>query len=632
MTSKCQRCQKHDFHCFREDSSVACLRCLDDNEPCEHSYRPVLWKRRKGVATEKLQDSYSSSADLVKDIMRQPKRKSQQKIRRKGKVATSSEQSKRSHHITLAPSTTSNQLLTLQRARAVGQHLLELADREGATNIFDAELIEQMKDRGFTTYDDLKLKPEAFNGCVTNLLAYCFGIAAQFSPHSEFLGTVAPISLSPADDFPVDDYRTVGRQRHAAVRTMQLQAFSLALDWQSPVQQATEFSVMILLRTAHSFCSISRAPHIARDVLRLCLQHFDFVWHKSDVKDRQELLRLYFGYIAQIDNHLNFQTGALLLTNQHYRKYYQHSTFEYEILLHPRFMLDVPIEGDGSAASERKLIACTECIHRNLCLLGSILREGDESSTELLLLEISDSLDFLKRWRETYLAFAPKFVAPNRYTTFAFRSTGEPENSTATYMILTLYFKAAARWLKRLEEAAQLFPGNRILNELQKQVQPRRDAIISGVLTYASAITVIKWVSKNNTLLAPNHEQTALNAIYELPGGFRNVAHYMGRHPEMAPYVAMVVRQMKFLSWRWFSCVEALEAFEDELSRIELAKAAVNGSEYGAPSPKLENFDETLRAFSEGGGQFAANEETDKEATLSDFLLELFAIYNPHTM
>ncbi|KAH8914432.1 hypothetical protein BT69DRAFT_1305142 [Atractiella rhizophila] len=313
----------------------------------------------------------------------------------------------------------------------------------------------------------------------------------------------------------------------------------------------------------------------------------------------------------------------------HYRKYYQHSTFEYEILLHPRFMLDVPIEGDGSAASERKLIACTECIHRNLCLLGSILREGDEPSTELLLLEISDSLDFLKRWRETYLAFAPKFVA-----------------QTDTQPLLSAQ-QAAARWLKRLEEAAQLFPGNRILNELQKQVQPRRDAIISGVLTYASAITVIKWVSKNNTLLAPNHEQTALNAIYELPGGFRNVAHYMGRHPEMAPYVAMVVRQMKFLSWRWFSCVEALEAFEDELSRIELvscssfkdrtkshhqAKAAVNGSEYGAPSPKLENFDETLRAFSEGGGQFAANEETDKEATLSDFLLELFAIYNPHTM
>ncbi|KAH8924795.1 hypothetical protein BT69DRAFT_42924 [Atractiella rhizophila] len=313
MTSKCKRCQKHDFHCLRKASSMACLRCLADNESCEHSYRPILRKRQKGVETNKLQDRYSSSADLVKDIMRQPKRKSERRNHHKTIVSTSSEQSNRLHHITLAASTTSNQLMTLQRARLVGQHLLELAKREQATNIFDAPLIEKMKDRGFTTYDELKLRPDAFNGCVTNLLAYCFGVAAQLSPHSEFLGTTSTTSFPPADGFPIDDYRTVGRQRHAAVRALQLQAFSLALDWKSPVQQATEFSVMILLRTVHSFCSISRAPHIARDVLLLCLQHFDFVWHKSDVKDKQELVRLYFVYIVQIDNHLNFQTGTLLL-------------------------------------------------------------------------------------------------------------------------------------------------------------------------------------------------------------------------------------------------------------------------------------------------------------------------------
>ncbi|KAH8924794.1 hypothetical protein BT69DRAFT_42896 [Atractiella rhizophila] len=99
------------------------------------------------------------------------------------------------------------------------------------------------------------------------------------------------------------------------------------------------------------------------------------------------------------------------------------------------------------------------------------------------------------------------------YSTFTFRSTGEAEGSSSTYMILTHYFKAAARWLKRLNEASRIFPANRIVDELQKQAQPRLDAVIRGVLTYTSAITAIKWVSKNNTLLSPNHEQTALNAV-----------------------------------------------------------------------------------------------------------------------
>ncbi|KAH8913220.1 hypothetical protein BT69DRAFT_1327620, partial [Atractiella rhizophila] len=128
------------------------------------------------------------------------------------------------------------------------------------------------------------------------------------SNHSEILGRSArrtiPVELQDEED----DYREQGKARKAAANYLHEHCLALALAPSSPLRQANETNLALLLELLGFF---KNSSGVTREAFDLVVEHFNNLWTAAEEKEKERLRCFYLEHIIMADNLINSIRGTL---------------------------------------------------------------------------------------------------------------------------------------------------------------------------------------------------------------------------------------------------------------------------------------------------------------------------------
>ncbi|KAH8916805.1 hypothetical protein BT69DRAFT_1355335 [Atractiella rhizophila] len=93
------------------------------------------------------------------------------------------------------------------------------------------------------------------------------------------------------------------------------------------------------------------------------------------------------------------------------------------------------------------------------------------------------------------------------------------------------------------------------------------EELLDGVLRYTAANIVIKDLCQEFTFHSYTYDLTALGYLLHWKEGMRAVASYVYRSDKIQPYMNLMIKRMKFLSWKYPRVSRALDEFEEAFAR-----------------------------------------------------------------
>ncbi|KAH8916801.1 hypothetical protein BT69DRAFT_733880 [Atractiella rhizophila] len=622
----CKRCKERRLPCIQQKLVIGCINCLETKEQCEFSYRPILRRHEQGVRTNKLKSSYMNSSDLAKDIKLQlsgkPRKRQKRNLPKKQpSVASRGENLDQIYvgALKLGTSTANGRLEVKERKRSLSSHLFNLSQLDSVTKVFLFDPLLGISSKAFASCDDFQRNPSTLGGYANILLSWCFALAARTSSHPDILGGSHPASISipEATDCSSDDYRSFSRLRQNAVLALITHAVDAALEYGSPLYRPSEKSVLVLLNIALAFTSDVRNSKLRTnlgDVLRLSLHHFNVLWEVApSTSERQRLTDRYLEYIIMVDNNWQLYGGSGPMLNlSHYMKYHPNS--EWKFFVSPAAFRIANVPMDGSMKSVDLSWRCLEAIFRNLGLVGKAIEDGNERQLEALLLEVEEALCYFASWRKNAVKAEFNFTSPKEHSLYTYRSTGKAEGIVSSRVITNSYFKCALCLLTRLSGAKQRFPDNMIVAQMQCRAMTSRGKLLDDLLRYTAANIAIKRLSHEVTYYSQSYELAAFNHLFRWPEGIKALVSHATKNIRIQGHVALIVEQMKFLSWKSSHISQALDDLDDEVMRATSDNVERTEDFYEerpiyidvaakppSASPRLDDFRKTLQILTLGG-------------------------------